>query len=296
MFFLNKILISSVLILILAIVFHGEIFKKTYPVNTQGAVLITGASTGIGRDTAILFAKNGFKTFANVRKQSDADSIQKEHKNIIPIVLEITSETDRKNARKVIEDYVKKEKINFVGLVNNAAISQRLPMEFAPLDIMRHVFDVNFFGVVALTQEFLPLLRRSHGRVINIGSLLGEIALPFSGTYSGSKFALKVFSDALRRELRPWNIYVGLIEPSYVKTAMANRSLSVTSSTFKSLPKEAHDYYGEDFTEEKLVKRWEENEKKILTGHQLKLDNLYLIASLILDLILAISLDMDHQL
>jgi len=248
------------LILILILLFHGEIFKKSYVVNQNGVVLITGASTGIGREAAILFARKGFITFAGVRKQSDADFIQKEHKNIIPIILDITKESDRKNARKMIEDYTRKEKLHFVGLINNAGIGISLPSEFTPIEETRYIFEVNYFGPVGMTQELLPMIRESKGRIINVGSLAGEISIPFMGSYTSSKFALGVFTDALRRELRPWNIYVGVIEPSYVKTAMGDKEKLALADFAKKYPKEASTYYGEYFSQEKILARIKESD------------------------------------
>jgi len=179
---------------------------------------------------------------------------------IIPIILDITKESDRKNARKMIEDYTRKEKLHFVGLINNAGIGISLPSEFTPIEETRYIFEVNYFGPVGMTQELLPMIRESKGRIINVGSLAGEISIPFMGSYTSSKFALGVFTDALRRELRPWNIYVGVIEPSYVKTAMGDKEKLALADFAKKYPKEASTYYGEYFSQEKILARIKESD------------------------------------
>jgi len=143
-------------------------------------------------------------------------------------------------------------------LINNAGIGIDSPFEFVPLETVKSIMDVNFFGAVGMTQEMLPMIRQSEGRIINIGSLAGELTIPFMGPYCASKFAMGVFTDALRRELRPWNIYVGIIEPSYVKTPMLDRSKDSTVEIFNRLPKEAHDLYGDYFSEETMKKRYKE--------------------------------------
>jgi len=258
--------ISVFVFLFAVIFFHGDIFKRSYPVHSDGAVLITGASTGIGRDLSNIFAKKGFKVFAGVRKQADADSVAKDHKNIIPVILDQTKESQINSARDTVSAHLRKEKLKFVGLINNAGVSIRSPIEFQPIDSVREMMDVNYFGVVAVTQAFMPFIRESKGRIINIGSLLGEISLPFSASYSASKFALRSFTDSLRRELIPWNIYVGIVEPSYVITKIGEKNNQRSISTFDKMPKEALKYYGEAFAPELLNKRKLNNEKNSIAS------------------------------
>ena len=91
-------------------------------------------------------------------------------------------------------------------------------LEFLPLDALRHQLEVNVVGQIAVTQAFLPSLRKARGRIVNIGSLSGLISSPFTGAYSASKFALEALTDSLRMELRPWKIQVSIVEPGFIQT------------------------------------------------------------------------------
>ena len=104
------------------------------------------------------------------------------------------------------------------GLVNNAGIAYGGPVEFLELDELRRAFEVNFFGVIAVTQAFLPALRVGHGRIVNMSSNSGLVAAPFLSPYTTSKWALEALSDALRVELDPWKIRVVVIEPGAINT------------------------------------------------------------------------------
>jgi short-subunit dehydrogenase len=255
----GTIFILSLLVLLVGLFFyHGELFKKSYIVHTEGVVLITGASTGIGRDAAVIFAKNGYQVIAGVRKNSDAESIAKDHKNIIPIILDVSKEKDIINAKNFVKDYLKKENKQLVGLINNAGITYTSPLEFTPMEDVRNVMEINFFGVISLTQSLLPFIRQSQGRIINIGSLMGEVTLPFSGAYCSTKASLRVITDAFRRELNPWKIYVGIVEPSYVTTSMGDRGESASLEIFSKIPEESKHYYEKQFSKENIAKRKKE--------------------------------------
>jgi NAD(P)-dependent dehydrogenase (short-subunit alcohol dehydrogenase family) len=130
------------------------------------------------------------------------------------------------------------------GLVNNAGIAVAGPLEFLPPEELRRQLDVNVVGQLAVTQAFLPLLRRGHGRIVNMGSISGRLATPFVGPYSASKFALEALSDALRIELRPWGIQVAVIEPGGIATPIWERSIAVADRLLESMPQQAMEYYG----------------------------------------------------
>jgi len=195
-----------------------------------------------GRDLAIVFVQKGYIVFADVRKDVDGESIKAEHKNIIPVKFDVTIQEQVDSSRDFVRDYLKKNNLKLVGLINNAGISFKAPWEFVPMKELRYVMEVNYFGVISVTQAFLPFIRESTGRIINIGSLLGEVSIPFSGGYSASKYALRSFSDGLRRELNPWDIYVGLVEPSYVTTAMGERTSDLTDTIYSNIPEEGKKY------------------------------------------------------
>eukprot|EP00931_Biecheleriopsis_adriatica_P068994 TRINITY_DN42881_c0_g1_i1.p1 TRINITY_DN42881_c0_g1~~TRINITY_DN42881_c0_g1_i1.p1 ORF type:complete len:319 (-),score=42.69 TRINITY_DN42881_c0_g1_i1:33-989(-) len=199
-------------------------FRVQYPVHRTGCVLVTGASTGIGRSAALVLLQQGYKVYAGVRKRTDVDLLEKaagEHvRQLHPMLLDVTQEDQ-------IQDAVNELKLcslPFVGVVNNAGVSAKHPMETSALSDIRFTFDVNLFGVVSLTQKLIPLLRESQGRIVNIGSVSGIVTIPFSGVYSASKYALEAVSDALRLELAPWNISVSMVNPGYVTTELRAKS------------------------------------------------------------------------
>jgi len=250
-----KIVLSIIVVLVALLASQNLLFRKTYKVHNDGAVIITGASTGIGYHTAILFAKKGYLVLASVRRDDDVNKLnQLGYKNIVPFKVEFTDESQIVIAVKEISEVLKKHKKPLVFLLNNAAISHSFPVEFLPIDEARYMFDVNFFSVISFTQKLLPEIRKSQGRIINVGSLLGEVTLPFSGMYCATKFALRAYTDALRRELSPWNIYVGNFQPSYVNSSIANRSLDYTLNYLKKVP-ETLNYYSERYEDEIMKKK-----------------------------------------
>jgi NAD(P)-dependent dehydrogenase (short-subunit alcohol dehydrogenase family) len=208
----------------------------------MNSVLVTGASTGIGEACALLLAERGWRVFAGVRTEADAQRLQAASKNITPLQLDVTESGDIANASKRIGNEVGNQGLQ--GLVNNAGIAIAGPLEFLPADELRRQFDVNFFGLVELTQVFIPRLRTGHGRVINISSIGGRATSPFNVPYSASKHALEAFTDGLRRELMPWKIHVASIEPGAIDTPIWKKSLSAADSMRAKLPPDAKGLYG----------------------------------------------------
>lgn len=211
--------------------------------TTQGAVVITGASTGIGEACALYFDKLGFQVFAGVRKDADSKALkQKASNRLIPILIDVTDTASIVSAASTVAATV--GEVGLTGLVNNAGITISGPLEFTPLSELRKQFEVNVIGQIAVTQAFLPLLRKGCGRIVNMGSISGRIALPFLGPYAASKFALEALTDALRVELRPWNISVSIIEPGNIVTPIWEKSRVAADEMMESLPQEAHKLYG----------------------------------------------------
>jgi NAD(P)-dependent dehydrogenase (short-subunit alcohol dehydrogenase family) len=207
------------------------------------AVLVTGASTGIGEHCALELARMGFEVFAGVRRPEDGEAIRaKAQGTLEPVIMDVTRPETIQNARARIEEHTGDR--GMVGVVNNAGIVVAGPMEFVPLDELRKQLEVNVVGQVAVTQAFLPLLRRSHGRVVNIGSIGGRMAVPFTGCYGMSKFAMEAFSDVLRMELKPWGLHVALIEPGAVKTPIWSKSRDTGVALREALPADAAILYG----------------------------------------------------
>jgi NAD(P)-dependent dehydrogenase (short-subunit alcohol dehydrogenase family) len=131
------------------------------------------------------------------------------------------------------------------GLVNNAGVSVGGPLEFLPIERLRKQLEVNLIGQVAVTQYFLPHLRRAKGRVVNMGSISGRIASPLIGPYSMSKYGLEAFSDSLRRELYPWGIHVSLVEPGAVATPIWDKATTRAERAIKNMSPEARNLYGQ---------------------------------------------------
>jgi NAD(P)-dependent dehydrogenase (short-subunit alcohol dehydrogenase family) len=210
----------------------------------SGAVVVTGASTGIGRATALHLAGSGFTVFAGVRKPQDAETLRSDSSSITPLILDVTNPEQLAAAVKTVEAAVGDKGLQ--GLVNNAGISGGAPTEFLPLDDLRGMLEVNVVGMVATTQAFLPLLRQGKGRIVCIGSIGGRMAVPFLAAYSMSKAAVSALCDSLRGELRPWGIHVALVEPGAIKTPIWDKGLrGVEESMQGRWPERALQLYGD---------------------------------------------------
>ena len=209
----------------------------------MGAVVITGASTGIGEACALHLDKLGYRVFAGIRKAADGESLrQRTSERLIPLRLDICDEMEIEQAAQRVIGAL--GGAGLAGLVNNAGIAVGGMLEFLPLDVLRRQFEVNVFAQIAVTQAFLPSLREARGRIVNISSVSGLISSPFTGAYCASKFALEALTDALRQELRPWKIHVSAVEPGFIQTPIANKSLAEAEALRSQLPAEAVQMYG----------------------------------------------------
>ena len=204
-------------------------------------VLVTGASKGIGRATARLLADRGIGVFAGVRGEGDADALRRDSDRITPVMLDVT---DRDGIAAAAERVSREAPDGLSGVVNNAGIVVPGPLEFLPLEHLRTQLEVNVVGVVAVTQAFLPLIRRGAGRIVNVSSINGRVAVPFIGPYAMSKFAVEAMSDALRMELRRWNIPVVVIEPGAIETPIWQTSQRRAARISGELGSAARDSYG----------------------------------------------------
>jgi NAD(P)-dependent dehydrogenase (short-subunit alcohol dehydrogenase family) len=210
------------------------------------SVVITGASRGIGRTTALLLDRSGFKVFAGVRRPEDGEQLVRKSKgNIFPVVLDVTKQDTVDSAAVRIADVLRNS--GLWGLVNNAGIAVAGPMEFMPMERIREQFEINFFGQISVTQIFLPLIRQGKGRIVNISSKEGILAMPLVGPYCASKFALEAFSDALRLELKQWDIPVSIIQPGSIATQIIEQSISSAEECVRDLPRHAGELYNECF-------------------------------------------------
>ncbi len=208
------------------------------------SVVITGASTGIGRACAMHMDRLGWRVFAGVRAAGDAASLQAESsKNLNPILLDVTDADSIQRTRGMVEQAVGAAGLG--GLVNNAGIAYGGPVEFLDLQELRGAFDVNFFGAIAVTQAFLPSLRQGHGRIVNMSSNSGLVAAPFLTPYTTSKWALEALSDAMRVELDPWKIRVVVVEPGAIDTPIWAKGKLTLARIISRLPPEAAALYRE---------------------------------------------------
>jgi NAD(P)-dependent dehydrogenase (short-subunit alcohol dehydrogenase family) len=211
--------------------------------NESGAVVVTGASTGIGRATALYLDRNGYEVYAGVRKQTDAKALKEAASDrLTPITLDVTKERSIKAAEQGVRTAV--GKVGLAGLVNNAGVGFGGPVEYVPLDAYRKSFEVNYFGQIAVTQAFLPLLRRTPGTIVNIASIGGRVASPFMSPYNGSKFALEALSDSLRHELAPWGIDVVVVEPGSIATPIWDKAGETATAAVDEMPDEGRRLYG----------------------------------------------------
>ena len=208
--------------------------------NQVRNVVITGASSGIGRRCALHLAEQGFQVFAGVRDARAGQELQELRcERLEPMFIDVT---DQASIAAAVRELGSRP---LHGLINNAGTALLGPVEFLPVARIREQFEVNYFGQIAVTQAFLPLLRASGGRIVNMSSISGRLAFPFAAPYAGSKYALEAFSDALRRELRRWKISVSIIEPGNVKTAIWDKSFENSRAAQKEFPPAAWELYGE---------------------------------------------------
>ena len=187
-------------------------------------VLITGASTGIGRSCALYLVQQGFTVYAGVRLKKDGDSLAKEAgKRLIPVLLDVIKPDTLKKTLKIVQ----KNSANFYAVVNNAGISYGGPLEIMPMEDFRKTMDVNVFGVIQVLKTFLPLIRENKGRIINIGSVSGIFSTPSTSAYCASKFALEALTSALRFELYPFQVPVCMIAPGAIDTPIWNKGIKM---------------------------------------------------------------------
>jgi NAD(P)-dependent dehydrogenase (short-subunit alcohol dehydrogenase family) len=203
-----------------------------------GSIVITGASTGIGEACALRLDALGYRVFAGVRKPADGEALKKKASGqLSPLLLDVTSEESLAAAVRTVGD------IPLAGLVNNAGIVVAGPLELVPIAMWRKQLEVNVIGQVAVTQAFLPMLRAGRGRIVNMGSVAGRSALPFSGPYCASKFALEGLTDSLRMELRQWGISVSIIEPGAIRTPIWDKSAAGANEYLNAVPAQLLELY-----------------------------------------------------
>lgn len=213
--------------------------QRAAAVERQTA-LVTGASSGIGEATAVELAARGFRVFAGVRNAADGERIAAlAGQRCTPLMLDVSDPASIAAAAATLRDAG-----GVYGLVNNAGIGVAGPLEYLPIDELRRQFEVNVVGVLAVTQALLPQLRRSLGRIVNVGSIAGRSALPLGGPYSASKAALDRLTQSLRMELAAFDIGVSYIEPGSHRTPIWERGRRGVDALRAGLPALGEDRYG----------------------------------------------------
>jgi len=195
--------------------------------DRNATIFITGASTGIGKTCALYLDRIGFHVFAGVRKNIDGAALKQESSDRLQTI--IIDVVDPDSIRAAVSEVTRLTKNQLFGLINNAGIAFGGPLEILPIQEVQNLFEVNVVGVLAVTKAFLPLLRQSRGRIINMGSTSGLLALPCLSTYAASKFALEAISDSLRVELSPFGVSVIIIEAGNVKTPIWEKGVIATN-------------------------------------------------------------------
>ncbi|MBM4351951.1 MAG: SDR family oxidoreductase [Deltaproteobacteria bacterium] len=183
--------------------------------TTKGKALVTGASSGIGRETAIRLAKEGFQVIAAARRKERLDELAKRSPNIVPRPVDLSDS-------QALDDF-SRELLNLsepvTVLINNAGFSLRGALEDVSLSAVKSLFEVNLFALIKITQACLPGMRRLRkGTIVNLSSIVGKFPFPTSGPYSATKHAVEAITDALRMEVRPFGIRVVTIRPGMIGT------------------------------------------------------------------------------
>jgi NAD(P)-dependent dehydrogenase (short-subunit alcohol dehydrogenase family) len=216
--------------------------------NASGAVVVTGASTGIGRATALLLDEKGYRVFAGVRKQKDAKDLEETGSDrLTPVTIDVTKQRSIDPAKRKVARAVGSD--GLVGLVNNAGVGGGGgPIEHMDLDDLRGTLEVNLLGQVAVTQAFLPQIRKGKGTIVFVASIGGRIASPFMSPYNVSKFGVEALGESLRHELSPWDIDVVIVEPGSIDTEIWGKGAKVAEERVSRLSSTARRLYGKQLS------------------------------------------------
>lgn len=213
---------------------------------TRRPVVVTGASSGIGRACALALAGAGFHVFAGVRKSKDGQELTQEGLGrVTPVLLDVTVADSIRAAADQVAATIGGN--GLVALVNNAGIGLPGPVEELPIEALRRQYEVNVFGQVAVTQALLPLLRPARGRIINIGSIGDRLTMPFGAALTSSKWAVASITEGLRLELRPWGLHVILIEPASIHADAVDKIEAETERTLAGFDPGARARYAKSF-------------------------------------------------
>jgi NAD(P)-dependent dehydrogenase (short-subunit alcohol dehydrogenase family) len=208
----------------------------------EKSVVITGASSGIGRASMSQMQEAGWRVFATVRKETDRDKLRSET-NIYPVLMDVQDPASISLAAAEIKSQLNGRGLD--GLVNNAGVGWVRPLEYASLRDLREIFEINVFGQIAVAQGLLPSLRKVRGRIVNITSVGVNIAIPFGGLLNASKCAFGMLSDTLRLEMHPFGVRVCAVEPGAISTPAVDKTLGDIEQVIADLSADAQARYGD---------------------------------------------------
>jgi NAD(P)-dependent dehydrogenase (short-subunit alcohol dehydrogenase family) len=214
---------------------------------------VTGASTGIGRATALRLDADGWRVFAGVRREEDAESLRAEgSERLTPVMLDVTDAGAIAAAAELLGAELGSAGLD--GLVNNAGVAVPSPLETIPIEDFRRQIEVNLTGQVAVTQAMLPLIRSARGRIVFISSIGGRIAFPLTGAYHAAKWGVEAVGDVFRQELRSWRISVSIVEPGSIDTPIWDRGEKTADEIGERTPRR-EELYGKAITSYRKVAR-----------------------------------------
>jgi NAD(P)-dependent dehydrogenase (short-subunit alcohol dehydrogenase family) len=204
--------------------------------------LVTGASTGIGRATALRLDAAGWRVFAGVRREADAERLREAASDrLLAPLLDVTEAGAIAATAQRVSEAVGSAGLG--GLVNNAGVSLLSPLETMPIEDFRRQIEVNLTGQIAVTQAMLPMIRTARGRIVFLSSIGGRIAFPGSGAYHAAKFGIEAAGDVFRRELGRWGISVSIVEPGSIATEIWDRGFSSADEIAARAPR-TEELYG----------------------------------------------------
>ena len=221
-------------------------------------VLITGASTGIGRASALRLARAGWRVLAGVRTEEAGARLAAEAPpgRLEALLLDVTNQQQIDAARALVDGGGGGGSLD--ALVNNAGVGVGGPLEMVSTEELRGQFEVNVFGQVALTNALLPALRRARGRIVFVSSIGGLVVMPFTAPYGASKHAIEAIADSLRVELASSHVQVALVEPGSVATPIWDKSREEAAGL--QVPPDLEPVYGD--VVEKMGRVLEETAKR----------------------------------
>ncbi|XP_068683404.1 short-chain dehydrogenase/reductase family 9C member 7-like [Montipora foliosa] len=272
------------------------LFPDTHvPDLNQKAVLITGCDTGFGHELAKKLDALGLRVFASCLTAEGQTKLKNEcSQQLTTWKLDVTDENDVKKAIEFVKSRLPSQ--GLWAVVNNAGIIKPGLVEWNTMESLKSVVEVNLWGTVSVTKAFLPLLKQTKGRIVNMASSLGIVSVGGVVSYCISKYGVQAFSDGLRREVKPFGVTVHIIEPGFFKTNINDRSKAVEEleKIWHNLDKETKESYGNEFYEQ-VKKRLKTNFMRLMSPHTYKVVDAMAHAAVCRRPKLRYSVGLDHK-